>query len=61
MKICSNPQCKSKGKPLPLSKFYKRKEMKDGYESRCIDCRTEYDRERLHNKSNGNWLKIIIG
>lgn len=61
MKICSNKDCKSKGKPLPLDKFYKREGMKDGRESRCIECRTEYDKARLHNKSNGNWLNVIIG
>jgi len=60
MKKCNNPECKSGGKPLPLSKFYKRKEMKDGHESRCIECRLEYDRKRFQVKGDG-WLKMIIG
>jgi len=60
MKLCSNKNCPSKGKLLPLSKFYKRKEMKDGHESRCIECRLEYDRKRFQTKGDA-WLKVIIG
>jgi hypothetical protein len=61
MKLCSNKNCPSKGKPLPLDKFYKKKGSRDGYEARCIECRLKYDNKRFHEKRSGGWLKMIIG
>jgi hypothetical protein len=60
-KSCSNKNCPSKGKPLPLSKFYKKAASRDGYETRCIECRLEYDSKRFADKRGLGWLKVIIG
>ena len=61
MKSCSNKNCPSQGKLLPLDKFYKKKEAKDGHEARCIECRLEYDSKRFADKKGIGWLKLIIG
>lgn len=61
MKVCSNKNCPSAGKPLPLDKFYKKSGARDGHETRCIVCRLEYDNKRFHEKRGGGWLKVIIG
>lgn len=41
-KICSNPNCKSEGRPLPLSMFYKNPSTKDGLDGQCRWCRQKY-------------------
>lgn len=38
MKACSNPECESKGELLPLNRFHKRKQAKDGRTKRCTKC-----------------------
>jgi hypothetical protein len=60
-KPCSNKNCPSKGKLLPLDKFYKKPASKDGHESRCIVCRLEYDSKRWAEKKGIGWLRMIIG
>jgi len=61
-KICSGPLCK--GKEKPLSKFWKNKTKKDGFNAWCIDCckcfMKEY-RQREYVKVRKNELRHVKG
>lgn len=59
-KICSRKECSHKGKPQPLSNFYKAKITTDGLRYYCKDCDNER-RNAFGARKTQHWLRIIIG